>query len=97
MNTQKIVQLVGLGELAIELVDVERAAGDARERYHLKIREYERKYGGIPGHRIDPDLPAHAPALRYTAAAYEKYQEAQRKKYQARAKLKRAVDKAKRS
>ena len=78
--TLQLAALIAVGQLAVDLCRVERAAAELREIYLLKLREYENKFGPVEG-RLNPTNPAHVGIIEYTHDRRAAYRAARAKTY----------------
>lgn len=96
-QTDKLVQLVGIGQLALELWRAENAAKMAEDAYHSRVRKYEEIHHPGERIRINPRDPAQADLLQFTRERYEAAQAAKRAVYAVKQRLRRACQKAART
>ena len=92
MSTAQLVQLVVIGELALDQWRAQEAAVNAEHAYHLAIRAYEREHGHL-NKRISADDPEHAAAREFTAPKYKQLQQARRRVYALKVRMAKACAK----
>jgi len=85
-----IVELLRVGQLAMELWRAEQQAVVAKDAYHEQVRQYEIVCNG--GHRIklDPNDSRQAGIIEFTGERYRALQRAKKAVYSAKLKLRRA-------
>lgn len=92
MSTEQLVQLVTIGELAMDLWRAQDAAVNSEHAYHLAIRAYEREHGQL-NKRINADDPEHAAVREFTAPKYKQLQQAKRRVYALKTRMAKACAK----
>ena len=75
-----LVQLVVVGDLAMQLWRAQTAAENAKAAYHRAIQDYEAEHGQLD-RLIRADDPAHAAVRAHTAPKYLVLQQAKRRVY----------------
>lgn len=92
MSAAQLVQLVVIGELAMEQWRAQDAAVNAEHAYHLAIRAYERDNGHL-NKRISASDPEHAAVREFTAPKYKQLQQAKRRVYALKTRMAKACAK----
>lgn len=92
MSTAQLVQLVVIGELAMDQWRAQEAAVNAEHAYHLAIRAYERDHGHL-NKRINATDPEHAAVREFTAPKYKQLQQARRRVYALKTRMAKACAK----
>ena len=92
MITAQLVQLVVIGELAMDQWRAQEAAAHAEGRYHQAIQQYEAAHGTL-SKLIQKDDPAHAAVRAFTAPQYKLLQQARRRVYALKVRMAKACAK----
>ena len=92
MSTAHLVQLVIIGDLAMDQWRAQEAVAHAEGRYHQAIQQYEATHGTL--HKlIQKDDPAHAAVRAFTAPQYKLLQQARRRAYALKVRMAKACTK----
>ncbi|CDG84148.1 hypothetical protein GJA_3532 [Janthinobacterium agaricidamnosum NBRC 102515 = DSM 9628] len=86
------MQLVAIGELAMEQWRAQEATANAKHAYHLAIRNYERLHGGL-NKPVSKDAPEHGDVRAFTEAEYKRLQQAKRSTYNLKTRMAKACAK----
>jgi hypothetical protein len=92
MITHQIVQLVTVGQLAMDLWRAQEGVANAEGAYHAAIDQYEAQHGRLD-RLIRKDDPAHAAVREFTAPKYKALQQAKRRVYALKVRMRSACAK----
>jgi hypothetical protein len=92
MSTTQLVQLVVIGELAMDQWRAQDAATNAEGRYHQAIQAYETQHGRLTK-LLQKSDPAHDAARAFTAPQYKLLKQARRRVYALKVRMAKACAK----
>ncbi|MET3132896.1 hypothetical protein AAKU55_003177 [Oxalobacteraceae bacterium GrIS 1.11] len=92
MSTEKIIQLMNVGQLGMDLWRAHEAVANAEGVYHDAIAQYEARHGRLD-RLIRKDDPAHGPVREFTAPKYKALQKAKRRVYAIKVRMAKACAK----
>lgn len=92
MSTAQLLQLVTVGDLAMELWRAQEKVENTKAVYHRSIEDYEAQHGRLDK-LIRPSDPEHAAVREFTAPKYKALQQAKRRVYALKVRLAKACAK----